>query len=187
MESNSCARGSMMSLSIRVKTVRGGRSPTLAISMLRSSPTCIAQSTGVFALDALGFRNRRAQTDREIVGEMIAADGNRTRVANHAADEKDQVRAAAADIEQAAAEFALILSERGFRGSERLQNCIADDDAGAIRGSDQILRGGNRGRNDVNVDFETLPNHADGIAECSANRAENPAEGRGGFRGLREE
>ena len=47
---------------------------------------------------------------------MIAADGNCGRVADYAAGEGDDVGGAAADIEQAGAEFALVLREAGFGG-----------------------------------------------------------------------
>jgi hypothetical protein len=59
---------------MRAKTVRGGRSPTLAISM-----ACFAEHfvprAAVLALDFFGFGDGRAQADGEIVGEMIAAHG----------------------------------------------------------------------------------------------------------------
>ena len=73
----------------------------------------------VLALDFFRFGNRRAQADGEVVGEVIAADGQGRGVAHHAAGEDDQFGGAAADIQQAAAQFALVLREHGFGRSQR--------------------------------------------------------------------
>ena len=184
--SNSCARGSMISLSMRAKTVRGGRSPTLAISMALIFADQFAPDAAVLALDFFRFGNRRAQADGKVVGEMIAADGQGRGVAHHAAGEDDQFRGAAADIEQAAAQFALVLREDGFGGGQRLERGVGDHHAGAIDGGDHILRGRRRGGDDVHVDFELLPDHADGIANVVLRvDAEIPAGARAGLRGLR--
>ena len=77
----------------------------------------------------------------------------------------DQFGGAAADIEQASAEFALVLREAGFGGSERLENRVVHADAGAIYGGDNILGGGAGGGDDVDVGFEALADHADGVAD----------------------
>ena len=119
----------------------------------------------MLALDVLRFRNRRAQPHGQIVGEVIAADGHRPGVTNHAAGIDDQLRRAAADIQQAAAKFALVLRKHGVGGGQRLERGIADDDAGAIDGRDHVLRGRDRSRDDVHVYFEALADHADGIAD----------------------
>ena len=69
------ARGSMMSVSMRAKIVRGGRSPTLAISIAPSSRQQRGDGAPVAPLDFFRFGNGCAQADGKIVGEMIAADG----------------------------------------------------------------------------------------------------------------
>ena len=86
----------------------------------------ILKHAAVLALDFFGLGNRRAQADGQIVGEMIAAHRNGRRMAHHAVAEDDQLRRAAADIEQAAAQFALILREAGFGRSQRLEHRVRD-------------------------------------------------------------
>src|SRR5690348_4556312 len=120
----------------------------------------------VAALDALGFWNGGAQANGKIVGEMVAANRDNADVANHAAAVREHFGGAAADIEQAAAEFALVLSEAGFGGSERLEHGVADEDARLVRGGDEILRCRDGGSDDVNVGDEALANHSDGIANA---------------------
>ncbi len=73
----------------------------------------VAQGAAVFALDALRFGNRRAQTDGQIVAEVIAANGHGAGMTDHAAGIDDQLSRTAADIKQAAAELAFILREHG--------------------------------------------------------------------------
>jgi len=73
-----------------------------------------AGSAAVPALDPLGFRDRRTQTDGKIVGEVIAADGDVAGVVHNYAAVNDAFRSTAADIEQAAAKLAFVLRECGF-------------------------------------------------------------------------
>ena len=123
-----------------------------------------AENAGVFALDLLRFGNRSPQTDGKIVGEVIPADRNGRRVAHDAAGIRDQFRGAAADIEQAAAEFALVLREARFGGSEGLEHRIVHAHSGAIHGGDNVLRGCAGSRHDMHVRFEALADHANGVA-----------------------
>src|SRR5215470_16396465 len=118
------------------------------------------------ALDALGFGNRRAQANRKIVREMIAANRDRAGVPYDSAAINDDFGGATANVEQADAEVAFVLSETGFGGSKRLENGVADEDAGFVGGSDEILRRGDRRRDDVNVGFKTLADHAEGVADA---------------------
>src|SRR5580658_1819025 len=124
-----------------------------------------AQRAGMQALDFFRFSTGRAQTDGEIVGEMIAAHWNCGGVADYAAGEGDHFGGAAADIEQAGAEFAFILREACFGGSERLKHGIVHAHAGAIYGGDDILSSGAGGGDDVDVGLEALADHADRVAD----------------------
>jgi len=84
------------------------------------------------ALDFFGFGDGRAEADSKIVREVVATNGNCTGVANNAAAVDDEFGGAAADIQEAAAEVALVLREAGFRGSKRLEDCVTDQNSGAI-------------------------------------------------------
>ena len=77
----------------------------------------------------------------------------------------DHFGGAAADVEQAAAKFALVLRQAGFGRGERLEHRVIDTHAGAIYRRDDILRGGTRGGDDVDVDFEALADHTDRVAD----------------------
>src|SRR5208282_4779043 len=117
-------------------------------------------------LDLFGFRNGSAQSDGQIVREMVAANSNRAGVANDTAAIDDQFRGAATDIEEAAAKIAFILGEAGLRGSQWLKDSIADENAGLVGCGHKILGSGNGRSDDVNVGFQPLADHADGIADA---------------------
>ena len=160
------ARGSMMSVSMRAKI----RARWAVADAGDFDGAVFAQQSGgratVAALDFFGFGDRSAQADGEIVGEMIAADGHGAGVANHSAAINNHFGGAAADVQQAAAQVAFILRQAGFRGGQRLEHRVVDQDAGFIRGGNQILRGGYRGSDHVNVGFQALADHADGVADA---------------------
>ncbi len=115
-------------------------------------------------LDPLRFRDRCTQTDGEIIREVIAADGDRAGVAHHPTAENEQFGGAAADVQEAAAEIAFILRQTGFRGSQRLKDGIADEDAGLVGGRNKILSSGNGRSDQMNVHFQALADHTDSVA-----------------------
>jgi hypothetical protein len=123
-------------------------------------------STAVMPLDPFGFGDGRAQADREIVCEVVAANGNRAGVADDSAAVNDKFCRAATDIEEAGTEIAFVLREASFGGSERFDDCVTDQDSGAIRGRHEILRGDHRGSDNMNVGFEALADHAYGVANA---------------------
>src|SRR5207245_1084616 len=122
-----------------------------------------ASGATVAALESFRLRNGRAQTDGEIVSEVIAANRNGDAMANHAPAKDEQFRSAATDVQEAAAEIAFVLGKTGFRGSQRFENGIGDEDAGFVRGRNEILRSGDRGSHEMDVDFQALTDHADGV------------------------
>src|SRR5580704_87758 len=124
-----------------------------------------AQRAGVQALDFFRFAAGSAQADGEIVSKMIAAYWNCGRVTNYSASESDHFGGAAADIQQAGAEFALVLREARFGGGERLEDGIVHADASAVNCCDDILSGGAGSGDDVDVCLEALADHADRVAD----------------------
>src|SRR5215472_1281586 len=118
----------------------------------------------VVALNALGFGNRRAQAHCKIVGEMIAANRNDPDVANNSGAASDDFGGTPANVEQAAAKVSLILRQASFGGRKRFEHRVADENSGFVRRGDEILRRRDRRSDDVNVGYQALANHADGIA-----------------------
>src|SRR5437899_637601 len=110
---------------------------------------------------------------------MIATDGHGAGVTHNSTAVNDDFGGAATDIEQAAAEIALVLGEARFGGGQRLQHRVADQNSRAIRRRDQILRRGDRRSDQVNVGFEALTDHAAGVATAALRGpCESPASER---------
>ncbi len=118
----------------------------------------------MFALDLFRFRDRRAQTHSKIVREVIAAHGDCRRVPHHASGVADQLGRAAADIEQADAQIALVLRKACLRRSKRLEHRVVHAYARAVHRRHDILRRHARRRHNVDVRLEALPHHPDGVA-----------------------
>ena len=62
----------------------------------------------------LGFFAADLQADREIVGEVVAANGQNSRVRHRTFEEDDQFRGACADVGDADAKLALVGAEHSF-------------------------------------------------------------------------
>ena len=124
-----------------------------------------AHGAGMLAFNFFGFVDRSAEADGKVVGEMVAADGDGGGVARDSSGEGDQFGGAAANVEEAGAEFAFVLGQASFGGSERLEDGVVDADAGTIHGGDNILSGGAGGSDDVHVGFEALADHANRVAD----------------------
>ena len=106
------------------------------------------------------------QADGEIVGEVRAADGNRCGVGDGALEEDGQVAGMRADVEQADAEFALVGGEGGLGGGDGFQNGFSDFKAGAIGAGDGALQRAAGAGGDMQIDFKTCADHADGIEDA---------------------
>ncbi len=65
----------------------------------------------VAAFDFFRFGDRRAEADGEVIGEVVATDGDCAGVAHNAAAVDNEFRCATADIEKAAAQVALVLRQ----------------------------------------------------------------------------
>ena len=117
----------------------------------------------VIALEPLGFRGGDVEADGEVVGEVIATDGDDRGVGDGAFEEDDQLGSGGADVEEADAELALVCTERGFRSGEGLEDGLGDFEAGLVdAGDDALLCAGGAG-GDVQIDFEAIADHAHGI------------------------
>ena len=120
----------------------------------------------VIALEPLGFRGGDVEADGEVVGEVIATDGDDRGVGDGAFEEDDQLGSGGADVEEADAELALIGSERGFGSGEGFEDGLGDFEAGLVdAGDDALLCAGGAG-GDVQIDFEAIADHAHGIVNA---------------------
>ena len=120
----------------------------------------------VVALDPLGLGRRDVQADSEIVGEVVAADGDDGSVGDGAFEEDDDLGGAGADVDEADAELALVGGEGGFGGGDGLEDGLGDFEAGLVGAGDDALLGAGRAGGDVEIDFESIADHADRVVDA---------------------
>ena len=118
-------------------------------------------------LDSFRFIHRRTQTDRQIAGEMIAANRNDAGVRYRAVLKHNQAGGTGSQIGKAHAQFALIGAKRGIRAGQRLKYGVIHVNAGAVHRGDDILRGARSGRDHVHADFQTRGHHAQRVTHTA--------------------
>ncbi len=106
------------------------------------------------------------QADGEVVGEVVAADGDDRGVGDRAFEVDDDLGGAGSDVDQADAELALVGGEGGFGGGDGLEDGLGDFEAGLVGAGDDALLGAGRTGGDVEIDFEAIADHADGVVDA---------------------
>ncbi len=94
----------------------------------------------VFALEPLGLGDGDVEAEGEVVGEVVAADGNDRGVGDGALEEDDEFGRARADVDEADAEFALVGGDGGLGGGDGFEDGFGDFKAGAVGAGDDALQ-----------------------------------------------
>ena len=87
-------------------------------------------------------------------------------MADGALREHREVRGAAADVDDAHAELALVVGQAGEARGELLEHDVVDLEAAALDALLDVLRGAVGAGDDVHLGFEPHAGHADGIADA---------------------
>ena len=124
------------------------------------------QRAAPLPLQLLGLGDRHAQADRDVVGEVVAADRHHRRVPQAAALEDGEVGRAAADVDQRHAELLLVGGQHGFARGELLEHRLLDVHARLVHRRDDVLRGRGAAGDDVDVHLEAGAGHADRVADA---------------------
>ena len=85
---------------------------------------------------------------------------------NRAAGEHRDVGRAAADVDEAHAEFLFVVGEHRVAGRQLLEHDVVDLEPAALHALDDVLRSALGARHDVHFRFETHAGHADGFADA---------------------
>ena len=104
--------------------------------------------------------------DREIAGEVIAANRNHAGVGDRAFLKNDELGGTRAQVGQAHAQFALVGAQHGVGTGQRLEDRVVHVDAGAIHRRDHVLHGAGRGRDHVHAHFQPRGHHAQRIVHA---------------------
>ncbi len=124
------------------------------------------ERAAALALDLFRVGHRRPEPDRDVVGEVIAADADDRGVPEAAALVDRDVGRAAADVDERDAELLLVLGEHRLARGQLFDHRLRHRDAGAVHARDDVLRRALAAGDDVDVDLETRAGHADRRADA---------------------
>src|SRR5476651_1891537 len=110
--------------------------------------------------DLLGGNQRRAQTNSNVIGEVVATDGNHSCVGYHAVAIDDHVRGACADIGKTYAQLFFVGTQSGVGRHQAFINHVVHVQSGAVGSGNNVLcRAGGR-CDHVQVYFQPAAHHA---------------------------
>ena len=109
---------------------------------------------------------RRAQALRDVVRHHVAGKRDHRGVADRAAREHRNVGGAAAHVDQAHAEFLLVLGEHGVARGELLEHDVLDLEPAALHALHDVLRRALGAGDDVHLGLEAHARHADRLADA---------------------
>src|SRR5690242_7575299 len=122
------------------------------------------QGAAVALLERFRIGHRRTQADRDVVGDVVAAERQNRRVPHGAVAQQREIRGAAADVDHEHPELFLVGEEHRLCGGDGLEHDVVHGEPRTVYGADHVLHRADRGGDDVHLDFQTHAGHAEWIA-----------------------
>ena len=136
----------------------------IVLQQNRFAREAIAEHGAAFLdLELLRARHRDAQTHRDIVRDVIAADCEHAALFHRAVDIEHVIGRPAADIDDERAEIFLMLGEDDLRGGERREDDILHIERQFFDASDRVLNPRSHAVDDVEIGLQFLAEHSDRI------------------------
>ena len=117
-------------------------------------------------LDLLGILCGRAQGDGDVVGDMVAGDGNDRGMADGAVGEDCQVGGAAAYVHQAYAQVFFVFRQYRVARRQLFQDDVVRFQAATAHTLDDVLGRADRAGDDVHLRFQPHAGHADRLLDA---------------------
>ena len=114
-------------------------------------------------LEFLRARHRDAQTHRDVVRDVIAADREDAALFHRAVDIENVIGRPAADIDDERAEILLMLGEDDLGGSEGGEDDVLDIERQFLHAADRVLNPRAHAVDDVEIGLQFLAEHSDRI------------------------
>ena len=138
--------------------------PGIVFQQNRLARQTIAEGDAAFLdLELLRARHRDAQTHRDVVRNVIAADREHAALFHRAVDIENVIGRAAADIDDERAEIFLMLGEDDLGGRERGEDHILHIQRQFFHATDRVLDPRSHAVDDVKIGLQLLAEHADRI------------------------
>src|SRR3954464_14010019 len=119
----------------------------------------------VLDLDPLGLVHRSAQADRDVVRQVVPAEGYHARVLDGAVHEDGEIGGAASHVDEGHPELLLLLREDRFRGGERLEDDVRDGEPRPGAALDDVLRARDGSGDDMHLRLQAHPAHPQGLLD----------------------
>src|SRR6266545_3916265 len=123
------------------------------------------QCLAVVELELLGLVQRRAQADRDVARDVVAADRQHGHVPRRAVVVDDDVGRPGADLDEAHAELDLLRRQHALARREPGAHHVLDIEARAVHALDHVLDRRLGAGDDVGLDLQAVAGHADGVAD----------------------
>src|SRR5690606_17355589 len=101
-----------------------------------------------------------------VVGDLVAGDGNHRRVADGALGEHGDIGGAAADVHQAYAQLLLVLGQHRKAGGKLLQDHVVHFQAAAAHALDDVLGGAHGAGDHMHLGLQAHAGHAHRLADA---------------------
>ena len=124
------------------------------------------RSATAFELELLGLLPGRPQTDRHVLRHICSPQPHDGGMANRAVVKHRQIGRAPADVDQCHAHFLFVRRQNRITRRDGFEHQIRHLQPGAADALANILRGRDRARHDVYIDFEAHARHADGVFDA---------------------
>ena len=142
------------------------RPPTLGTSIGLVLADQGRQAAAVLLLDLLRLGHGGPQADGDVVGQVVAAQGEHRGVLDGPVGEDGDVGGAAADVHQADAQFLLVGGEHRLGRGQLLQHDVGHVQAGPVAGFDDVLGAGHGAGDDVHLGLQADAAHAERLADA---------------------
>ena len=108
----------------------------------------------------------RPQADGDIVGQVVAPQGQNERVADVLVGENRQVGGAAPQIQQGRAQLFFFLRQHGFAGGQGFQDDVAHVEPRAVAAFDDVVGRGDGAGDDMDLGLQTNTGHAHRVLDA---------------------
>src|ERR1044071_4996580 len=126
----------------------------------------VDQGGALVDLELFGAAERDFEPVSQVVGDMVAADGEQAGVFHDAAGAHHVLGGAAADVDDQGTQLFLLVAQDGQRRGESVENDVFHLELQGFHGADGILQPVEIAVDDVDVDLDPGAEHADGILDA---------------------
>src|ERR1700736_115518 len=120
-------------------------------------------AVAVFQLECFRFLHRDVQTDRKVVGEVVAAYRDHGGMSYRAFKKNNQFGGTSTDVNEAGAKFPLVRRDCRFGGGDAFKHGVRHLEPGFVGAGDDALRRARGTGGDMQIYFQPVADHPDWV------------------------